>query len=276
MIISLTIPLVLICLLLTLIVYQSITIPIGKVVSVYSSGHQTAARVRDPSPDELGFLARTIDDLADRNQQMLEQISADDRRKRELELERRVEEYHGSLSRSWLQQAHVYVDVLPHTLRLPRHYAFRYLNLEVMGMSHRFRLKIRKVSCTAQTAADEGKLKPYQGPEAYARLDRIACRTLRDCMHEVFEDGPKRDRRLWMGDLRLQALVTYETYGDMELVKKCLYYFAAAANEEGGIPGCLFTEPKVEADGTMMFDYSLLFLPTLLDYYKASSDRQTL
>lgn len=86
-IISLTIPLVLICLLLTLIVYQSITIPIGKVVSVYSSGHQTTARVRDPSPDELGFLARTIDDLADRNQQMLEQISADDRRKRELELE---------------------------------------------------------------------------------------------------------------------------------------------------------------------------------------------
>ena len=195
---------------------------------------------------------------------------------RELELQRPVEDYHGGLSRSWLQQAHVYVDVLPHTLRLPRRYAFRYLKLEVMGMSRRFRLKIRKVSCTAQTAADDRRLKPYRGPEEYAHLDRIACRTLRECMQEVFEDGPKRDRRLWMGDLRMQALVNYETYGDMELVKKCLYYFAAAANPEGGIPGCLFTEPKVEADGTMMFDYSLLFLPTLLDYYKASSDRQTL
>ena len=25
-------------------------------------------------------------------------------------------------------------------------------------------------------------------------------------MQDVFEDGPKRDRRLWLGDLRLEAL----------------------------------------------------------------------
>lgn len=31
-------------------------------------------------------------------------------------------------------------------------------------------------------------------------------KTLADCMQDVFEDGPKRDRRLWLGDLRLQAL----------------------------------------------------------------------
>lgn len=29
-----------------------------------------------------------------------------------------------------------------------------------------------------------------------------------DCMQSVFEDGPKRDRRLWLGDLRLQALAS--------------------------------------------------------------------
>jgi hypothetical protein len=31
-------------------------------------------------------------------------------------------------------------------------------------------------------------------------------------MQEVFEDGPKRDRRLWLGDLRLQALVNDVTF----------------------------------------------------------------
>ena len=195
---------------------------------------------------------------------------------RELELYRALDDYHGGLSRSWIQNAHVYVDILPAVVKLPRRYAFRYLKLDVMGMSHRFRLKIKSVSCTAQTAADESKLQPYLGPREYAHLDKIACRTLRECMQEVFEDGPKRDRRLWMGDLWMQAKANYETYGDLDLVKKCLYYFAAAANEDGGIPGCLYTEPRVEADGTMMFDYSLLFLPTLLDYYRASDDLQTL
>lgn len=191
------------------------------------------------------------------------------------ELEERPEDYRGTLSRSWIQQAQLHIDVLPARIRLPRRYAFRYLRLEVLGMSHRFRLTVKEVSCEAVTAADERSLRPYDGPQEHARLDRIACRTLRECMQDVFEDGPKRDRRLWLGDLRMQALANYETYRDMDLVKRCLYLFAAAQSPEGKIPGCLYTEPKVEADGTMMFDYSLLFLPTLLDYYRASGDRQT-
>lgn len=192
------------------------------------------------------------------------------------ELAERPEDYRGSLSRSWIQQAQLHVDVLPAEIRLPRRYAFRFLRLEVLGMSHRFRLIVQEVSCEAQTSADESSLLPYCGPEEYGRLDRIACRTLRECMQDVFEDGPKRDRRLWLGDLWLQAKANYETYTAMALVKRCLYLFAGTAGSRGQIPGCLYTKPKVEADGTMMFDYSLLFLPTLLDYYRASSDRQTL
>lgn len=195
---------------------------------------------------------------------------------RERELGEDPQNYHGSLSRSWIQLAQLHVDVVPSRVKVPRRYAFRYLQLKILGMSRRFRLKINAVSCIAQTAADDSALKPYRGPERYALLDRIACRTLRECMQEVFEDGPKRDRRLWLGDLRMQALVNYETYNNPELVKKCLYYFAAAARPDGSIPGCLYTEPRVEADNAAMFDYSLLFLPTLLDYYRASGDRQTL
>jgi hypothetical protein len=36
------------------------------------------------------------------------------------------------------------------------------------------------------------------------------------------EDGPKRDRRLWLGDLRLEALANYETYRNFDLVKRSL------------------------------------------------------
>lgn len=56
-------------------------------------------------------------------------------------------------------------------------------------------------------------MKPVESEdEMICRLDRVSLRTLQNCMQTVFEDGPKRDRRLWLGDLRLQALANYETY----------------------------------------------------------------
>ena len=54
-------------------------------------------------------------------------------------------------------------------------------------------------------------------------------------MQTVFEDGPKRDRRLWMGDLRIQALTNYQTYKKSSLVKACLYLFAALPMEDGKV-----------------------------------------
>lgn len=107
-------------------------------------------------------------------------------------------------------------------------------------------------------------------------LDAVGCRTLRNCMQDVFEDGPKRDRRLWLGDLRMQALANYETFQNYDLVKRCLYLFAGTTLENGRVGACLFTEPEIEVDDTVMFDYLLFFIPTLLDYYKATGDMETL
>ena len=55
-------------------------------------------------------------------------------------------------------------------------------------------------------------------------------------MQTSFEDGPRRDQRLWVGDLRLQALTNYVTYKANDLVKRCLYLFAAqsAQGRAGG------------------------------------------
>jgi hypothetical protein len=95
-------------------------------------------------------------------------------------------------------------------------------------------------------------------------------------MQKVFEDGPKRDRRLWMGDLRMQALANYETYQNNDLVKACLYLFAALPRENGQVGACLFLEPEPEVDDTVMFDYSLFYVVTLLDYYRATGDEECL
>jgi len=184
--------------------------------------------------------------------------------------------YTGWISSGWIQQEQLHLDVLPCTLELPRRYAFRYLEIEVLAVSGRFQLTLEDAVCTSVTSAEEEKRIPFSGDGMDAELDRVACNTMRSCMQLVFEDGPKRDRRLWLGDLRLQALVNYETYRNYDLVKRCLYLFAGATLENGQVGGCLFIEPEIEVDEQRMFDYSLLFIPTLRDYYRATGDLQTL
>ena len=193
------------------------------------------------------------------------------------ELKENVEDYHGWISASWVQQEQIHVDELPCELRLPRRYAFRYVQLEVLDISTKYDLIVGGAVCEAVSSADDAALPPYESADAeFREIDRVACRTLHDCMQEVFEDGPKRDRRLWIGDLRLQALANYETYRQNDLVKRCLYLFAGSTLPGGRVGAGMFIRPEIEADDTAMFDYSLFFIPTLWDYYEATDDVETL
>ena len=191
----------------------------------------------------------------------------------EREIGESVDEYRGWISKGWIQSEQVHVDVLPCELALPRRYAFRYVKIEVLAVSSKFSLVIEDAFAVTTTSA--GACSPVNQAGLDARIERTALRTLRSCMQEVFEDGPKRDRRLWLGDLRLQALANYASYQNNALVKRCLYLFAATADDHGRVAACLFTKPGVEADDTFMFDYSLFFIPTLLDYLTHTGDRET-
>ena len=154
---------------------------------------------------------------------------------------------------------------------------FGYVKIEVLDISSKFELTIDDAYVEAVSSADETTLIPYESTDKeLVAIDRIDCNTLHDCMQQVFEDGPKRDRRLWIGDLRLQALANYETYRMNDMVKGCLYLFAALPMENGQVGACVFMEPEPEVDDTCMFDYSLLFIPTLWDYYQETGDRQAL
>lgn len=186
--------------------------------------------------------------------------------------------YEGWLSRSWLQEEIVYVDVLPGEVTLPRRYCFRYLKIEVLNTSLKYRVTFDEITCTSVTSADMTRVEPLPEsmPELWSAMDRIGIKTLQDCMQTVFEDGPKRDRRLWIGDLRLQAQANYVTFRNYDLVKRCLYLFAGLRLEGGQVAACLFEKPKPLADDTFLYDYSLFFVSTLFDYYQASRDRETL
>ncbi|MCD8155728.1 MAG: cellobiose phosphorylase [Clostridiales bacterium] len=192
------------------------------------------------------------------------------------ELKEDVNAYHGWISKGWIQSEEFHIDILPTVIKMPRRYAFRYVLLEVLDVSSKFQLIVDEVFCTAVTSADDVLLQLFNnGSSEDAVLDRIACRTLHECMQTVFEDGPKRDRRLWIGDLRLQALANYETYRQNDMVKSCLYLFAGSTLADGRVSACIFLEPEIEADDTVMFDYSLFFIAALRDYYEATGDLET-
>ena len=185
--------------------------------------------------------------------------------------------YDGWLSRSWIQEETLHVDTLPAEVTLPRRYAFRYVKLTVLDTSPKYRLVATGARCVSETSADPAKIAPSDTGDA--RLDAIrdvSLRTLSECMQEIFEDGPKRDQRLWMGDLRLQALSNYASFGNNDLVKRCLYLFGGTRFPDGRVSANLFTRPEPAADDTFLFDYALMFPVALNEYVAETGDLEAL
>ncbi|MFD1420642.1 alpha-L-rhamnosidase-related protein [Lactiplantibacillus songbeiensis] len=185
--------------------------------------------------------------------------------------------YDGWLSSSWIAEETLHLDVLPTHLALPRRYAFRYVEIEVKDTSPKWQASFSNPAVTTSSAVKMSAVPAVKidDPEL-KRIDEVSIKTLHDCMQDVFEDGPKRDRRLWLGDLRLQALANYATFNDATLVKRCLYLFGGMTATDGKIPANVFTSPKLTPDDTFMYDYGLFFISTLKDFNDQYHDQQVL
>lgn len=191
------------------------------------------------------------------------------------ELKAESGDYTGWLSKSWIQEEFIHIDELPATIELPRRYSFRYVEIKVMDTSPKWQAVFSDPVVTTETSADYSNFKPLKLEDSeLQKIYDIGVKTLADCMQDVFEDGPKRDRRLWLGDLRLQAQANYATFDQTDLVKRCLYLFAAMTTEEGKISANVFVKPKNVPDDTFLFEYSLFFISTLYDLHKAHPDEQ--
>lgn len=186
-------------------------------------------------------------------------------------------DYDGWLSRSWIQEEYIHLDVLPAKLQLPRRYSCRYVELTVIDTSPKWKASFSNPLFIAKSSVSVDQLpKVTIEDDELKVIYNVSVKTLLDCMQTVFEDGPKRDRRLWLGDLRLQALANYYTFNDLFLVKRCLYLFAGMHTTEGKIPANVFTEPELTPDDTFLFDYSLFFVTSLYDYIEHTNDYDAL
>ncbi|MCI5778376.1 MAG: hypothetical protein MR051_00915 [Lentisphaeria bacterium] len=179
------------------------------------------------------------------------------------ELEYRSEDFKGKLSQGWIQEEYIKIDVLPGVVRLPRRYACRYLRIDVIATPNRLvfdRVRFDTVAAHNFLPETPAGLTPEE-----RELHTAAGRTLRDCMQTCFEDGPKRDRRLWLGDLYLQAKCNAVTYRDNALVERSICLLAANTNDFGMIATCAFEYPGMLTNSHYP-DYMMLFNALLLDH----------
>ena len=190
------------------------------------------------------------------------------------ELDADFSTYKGTLCPSWLQEEIINVDNVG-KYKMSRRYAARYIKIKVLYTPQRITLSDFVFS--AVTSADKSRLTQTNVSDSKLQaIDTVAVNTLKNCMQRVFEDGPKRDRRLWIGDLRLEALTDYYTYGQLNVVRRCLYLFAAAdCDGKGILPSYIYENPSFVSGSCFLRDYALLFVVSLCDYYQHSGDEKT-
>ncbi|WP_159523527.1 alpha-L-rhamnosidase-related protein [Sunxiuqinia indica] len=185
--------------------------------------------------------------------------------------------YPGDLSRAWLQDEVVTVMHVPSTVKLERRISGRYMKIALLGASQYFDFKISELKFTAVSSVDK---KPADLPESVLKeirqIDRIGLKTLKECMQTVYEDGPKRDRRLWGGDMYLESLANIYSFENHQLTQRCLYLLAGLTDDDGYVLGTVFESPEPHPQaGQRLMDYSFLYNVTLKDYLAATNDYET-
>ncbi len=184
----------------------------------------------------------------------------------------------GSLSRAWMQDEVVTIEDISNEVTIPRRISGRYMRIEVLATSAGFDFAMDEMRFDAYSSTGALQVEPLaEGtPEMIRKINDISVETLRECMQTVYEDGPKRDHRLWVGDLYLESLANRFSFRNFQLTKRCLYLFAALTAEDGTIISNLFEYPEPHPQiGSYMLTYSLLFNSTLLEYLKDTGDLET-
>ena len=244
--------------------YRTITPDINEFIG--SSGDSVLLDLGEHAVGHFSFNFDRVDVFVDAPVRLIIKIGEDMR-----EINDDFSLYNGTLSKTWLQEEIINLD-FPQKMTLPRRYACRYIKITVEKTTRP--ISLFDFSFRASTSADVSLLKSANTKDTLlGKIDSVATNTLKECMQTYFEDGPKRDRRLWIGDLRLEALANYYTFNNLEIVKRCLYLFAAGeCNNLGFLPSFVYETPYYHSGATHIEDYALLYVVSVCDYYEHTKD----
>lgn len=194
------------------------------------------------------------------------------------ELNTPFDSYPGGLGRAWLQDEIITLPYIDQEVTVQRRLACRYVKVEVLGDSPGFQFGFSDICFKAYSSVKytETDMLQETAPDIIRKIYNVGLETLKECMQTVYEDGPKRDQRLWIGDLYLESIANAVSFRQFDLTKRCLYLLAALAAEDGRLHANVFEKPLPHPQyGTICQDYSLLYNVALLEYLKDTGDKET-
>lgn len=188
-----------------------------------------------------------------------------------------LDPWKGSLSRAWMQDEIVTVTQVDTTIVIPRRLACRYLRIELLADSNDFDFAIDDLTFTAQSSAGEVHTELLETcSDDIRKINDVSIETLRECMQTVYEDGPKRDQRLWAGDMYLESLANRYSFRNFKMTKHCLYLFAGLSADDGIVISNCFEKPVPHPQhGSYCLTYCLLWNSTLYEYLCDTGDLET-
>lgn len=102
------------------------------------------------------------------------------------ELKHKSEDYDGWLSKSWIQEEYIHLDVLPTHLELSRRYSFRYIEITVIDTSPKWQAVFSNPQVQSETSASTKDLSiPAINDHELDNIYQVGLKTLQDCMQDV-------------------------------------------------------------------------------------------
>ncbi len=147
---------------------------------------------------------------------------------------------------------------------------WRYLDLDIETGSSPLTLESLKAEFTAYPFEERGSFAGKIGDRDDAELAKIweiSWRTARLDAHETYMDTPYWEQLQYVGDTRVQALISYTVAGDDRLAKQALQAF-----DESRIPEGLTQSRYPTAQPQMIPPFSLFWIGMLHDYWMYRPD----
>ncbi|MBE7054495.1 MAG: hypothetical protein E7392_00090 [Ruminococcaceae bacterium] len=112
--------------------------------------------------------------------------------------------------------------------------------------------------------------KPNITDNLHKKIYDVCINTLRECMHEHFEDCPCREQSLYGFDSRNQALFGYLAFGNFKFAAASWDLFAKSCEEDGFTSICAPCSNKLKIPS-----FTLMWLVALCEYIEYSKDIKT-
>ncbi|HUL76927.1 MAG TPA: alpha-L-rhamnosidase C-terminal domain-containing protein [Vicinamibacteria bacterium] len=108
---------------------------------------------------------------------------------------------------------------------------WRYLRIDVETAGEALTLDRIAAHFTAYPFEERGRFDA--GDATLARLWEVGWRTARSCAHETYVDCPYYEQLQYVGDTRVQALISYAVAGDDRLARQAIDAFERSRRSEG-------------------------------------------